>query len=450
MTLDLQEAARAMAAEEARPGAVSGWSVDTRTQQAGDVYFALRGNQDGHAFVARALEVGAAAVVVDTASGVTADGKALRVADTLQALQDLGAWARRKWGGTVIGVTGSAGKTTTKDAIANLLEERGPVGRTVGNLNNHIGVPLSILRLPDEARMAVLEMGMNHAGEIRKLAAIARPEIGVVTNVGYAHVEFFDSIDGIAAAKRELIESLPRDGVAVLNADDARVRAFRQVHPGRSVTFGFSEDADVRGEAAEPSGAGTRFRALGVDFETGLAGTHAVMNLLAALAVARVLEIPPERLRERVAGFAVGAMRGGRFVHNGITVWNDCYNSNPEAARRMIDVLGETAAARRIAVLGEMLELGRAAPALHAEVGRYAAGHGVDLLIGVRGHARETVDAAAAAGIGAAEFFEDPAEAGEFLRETARAGDAVLFKGSRGVRMERALERFQAEAPAKA
>jgi len=450
MTLDLQEVARAMAAAgEAAARPVTGWSVDTRTQQPGDVYFALRGaNRDGHDFVPRALEQGAAAVVVEATRGAGEDCRALRVADTLVALEDLGAWARRKWGGTVIGVTGSAGKTTTKDAIAHLLEVRGPVGRTVGNLNNHIGVPLSILRLPDAVRMAVLEMGMNHAGEIRALAGMARPEIGVVTNVGYAHVEFFDSIEGIAAAKRELVESLPRDGVAVLNADDARVRGFRDAHPGRTVTFGFSEDADVRAEGAAASGAGTRFRALGVDFETGLAGTHAVMNLLAALAVARVLEIRPEELREPVATFAVDSMRGGRTVHNGIVVWNDCYNSNPEAAQRMIDVLGQTRAARRIAVLGEMLELGHASEALHHQLGAYAARHGVDVLIGVRGQARLMVDRAAAEGVRVARLFDDPVDAGEFVRGLAQPGDAVLFKGSRGVRMERALERFQAEAPA--
>jgi len=447
MTLDLQEVARAMAAAgEAAARPVAGWSVDTRTQRAGDVYFALRGaNRDGHDFVPQALERGAAAVVVEAARCAGPDGKTLRVVDTLVALDELGAWARRKWGGMVIGVTGSAGKTTTKDAIAHLLEVRGPVGRTVGNLNNHIGVPLSILRLPDAARTAVLEMGMNHAGEIRALARMAQPEIGVVTNVGYAHVEFFDSIEGIAAAKRELVESLPRDGVAVLNADDARVRGFRDAHPGRSVTFGFSLDADVRAEGVSASGAGTRFRALGVDFETTLAGTHAVMNLLAALAVARVLEIPPESMRERVASFTVDSMRGGRSVHNGIVVWNDCYNSNPEAAQRMIDVLGQTHAARRIAVLGEMLELGHAAETLHRQVGVYAARHGVDVLIGVRGQARLMVEAAAAEGVRAARFFEDPDEAGEFVRGLAHAGDAVLFKGSRGVRMERALERFQAE-----
>jgi UDP-N-acetylmuramoyl-tripeptide--D-alanyl-D-alanine ligase len=415
----------------------SGWSVDTRTQNAGDVYFALRGEHfDGHDFVAAALEKGAAAVVVDEGSGAAGE---FVVGDTLQALQDLAAWARREWGGQVVGVTGSAGKTTTKDAIAHLLAAEMPVGRTVGNFNNHVGVPLSILRLPDDCRAGVLEMGMNHAGEIRRLAAIARPEVGVVTNVGYAHVEFFESIEGVADAKRELIEGLPRDGVAVLNGDDPRVLRFREAHPGRSVTFGFSECADVRAEDVALSAEGTRFRALGVDFETGMTGRHAVMNLLAAIAVARVFEIAPERLREPVRTFAVGKMRGERLEHRGITVWNDCYNSNPEAAQAMIDVLHETPAKRRIAVLGEMLELGHASADLHRQVGRYAAAHGVDALIGVRGDARHMVEEFPRE---RGWFFDDPAEAGNFARAMARSGDAILFKGSRGVRVEKALERF--------
>lgn len=443
MTLDLQDFAHAIGAVGKPPsGPVSGWSVDTRTQNAGDVYFALKGpNFDGHAFVGAALERGASAVVVDGSLPAAAPTRLLTVGDTLRALQEGGAWARRQWSGTVVGVTGSAGKTTTKDAIADLLSVEMPTGRTIGNLNNHVGVPLSILRLPDGCRAAVLEMGMNHAGEIRDLAAIARPEIGVVTNVGYAHVEFFENgIDGVAAAKRELIETLPRSGVAVLNGDDARVRAFREVHPGRSITFGFSDCAEVRAENLSEDPEGTRFQALGVEFETRMVGRHAVMNLLAALAVARVFEIAPERLRDAVREFTAGKMRGERLERDGVVIWNDCYNSNPEAAQSMIDVLHETPAARRIAILGEMLELGRASDDLHRQVGRYAAEHGVDYLIGVRGHARAMVEAAA--GMVNAQFFDDPAEAGAVARSLARPGDAVLFKGSRGVRIERALETF--------
>jgi UDP-N-acetylmuramoyl-tripeptide--D-alanyl-D-alanine ligase len=369
------------------------------------------------------------------------------VADTLRALQNAGSWARRRWGGTVVGVTGSAGKTTTKDAIAHLLRIELETGKTIGNFNNGVGVPLSILRLPDECRVAVLEMGMNHAGEIRELAGIARPDIGVVTNVGYAHVEFLGSLDGIAGAKRELIDELPAGGVAVLNADDARVRALRETHPGRSVTFGFAEDADVRAEAFDESAAGlTRFRASGVSFETALVGRHGVMNLLAAMAVARVFDIAPERLRDAVRSFSAGRMRGERCQCRGVEIWNDCYNSNPEAAEAMIDALRAAPARRRFAVLGEMLELGPVSEELHRRLGRYAAQHGVDFLIGVSGLASAMVDEAVRAGTPpeAARFFEDASEAGEFLRAEARPGDAVLFKGSRGVRVERALERFMA------
>ncbi len=281
---------------------------------------------------------------------------------------------------------------------------------------------------------------MNHAGEIRDLAAIAKPRIGVVTNVGYAHVEFFGSIEGVAAAKRELIEALPRDGVAVLNADDPRVARFGDGHPGRTVTFGFDEGADVRAEWMETTARGARFRALGIDFETGLTGRHAVSNLLAAIAVAREFGIAPQRLREPVRSFTVGKMRGERLQHNGIIIWNDCYNANPEAMESMIDVLSETAATRRIALMGEMLELGEASDALHRQVGRYAAQHGIDLVIGVHGSARALVDAAG----GGARFFEDAAAAGDFVRSIAQPGDAILFKGSRSVHIEQALERVLA------
>lgn len=423
-------------------GSASGWSVDTRTQNAGDVYFALRGpNHDGHDYVAAALNGGASAAVVERGSG---DAREMVVPDSLKALQELAAWARRDWGGTVVGVTGSAGKTTTKDAIAHLLSTGLAVGRTIGNLNNHVGVPLSILRLPDDCRVGVLEMGMNHAGEIRELACIAAPDIGVVSNVGYAHVENFESIDGVAAAKRELIEGLKPGGTAVLNADDERVIRFREVHRGPVVTYGFNAGADVRAEAAEYLPDGLRFRVAGMEFESSLTGRHAVMNFLAALAVARVFGIGPERLREAVRSFSVGKMRGERIERDGMVIWNDCYNSNPEAAQSMIDVLAGAPARRRIAVLGEMLELGHAADALHRRVGEYAAKHGVDVLIGVRGNARGMVEAAVSAGMpaSAAHFFADPGDAGAFAREVARAGDALLFKGSRGVKVERALERF--------
>lgn len=446
MNMEISTVARVLELPPLEPAPVSGWSIDSRTLQPGDLFFALRGpNHDGHHHVAEALERGAAGAVVERTQ-VDA-GRLLVVPDTLQALQQLAAWARATWGGQVIGVTGSAGKTTTKDAIAHLLAAELPVGKTVGNFNNHVGVPLSVLRLPDAARVAVLEIGMNHAGEIRQLAGIARPEIGVVTNVGYAHVEFFDSIEGVAAAKRELIESLPPSGAAVLNADDPRVSRFGDAFGGRVVRFGLSEPADVRGEILGSGAGATRFRAAGIDFETTLSGRHNVLNLLAAIAVARLFDIPPERLRDAVRSFSAGKMRCERLERGGVIIWNDCYNSNPEAVRGMLDVLGSTPARRRIAVLGEMLELGRSAEPLHRGAGRYAVERGVDVLIGIRGAARFMADEAVKAGLsgGAAHFFDDPETAGEFLRQLAREGDAILFKGSRGVQVEKALERFMAE-----
>jgi UDP-N-acetylmuramoyl-tripeptide--D-alanyl-D-alanine ligase len=444
MTLEWDDVARVMGAATAAraPGKqISGWSIDSRTLAPGDLFVALRGeNHDGHDYVNAALEKGAAGAVVERD---LESPSLLIVEDTLAALQKLAGWARCRWAGRVVAVTGSAGKTTTKDVIAQLVAVEVAAGKTIGNLNNHVGLPLSILRLPDESRVAVLEMGMNHAGEIRALARIARPDVGVVTNVGYAHVEAFGSVEAVARAKRELIEELPADGVAVLNADDPLVSAFREVHRGRVVTFGLSENADVRAEDVELGVETVRFRCGGVRFESPLVGRHGVSNVLAGLAVAQVFEIPPERLRDAVRSLSPGKMRGERLEHNGVVIWSDSYNSNPEAARAMIDVLRSTPARRRVAALGEMLELGPSTEPLHRDIGRYVAAQGIDVLVGIRGAARFMVEEAVRAGLseGAAYFFEDPGQAGDFLSGMLREGDAVLFKGSRGVKVERALER---------
>ena len=422
---------------------ISGWSIDSRTTQRGDCFFALRGDRDGHDYVAKAFERGAAVAVVEhDVPGAT--GPLLQVGDTLDALTKLGAAARTQWGGTVIGVTGSAGKTSTKDAVAELVGTAFPTGRTIGNLNNHLGVPLSILRLPAESKVAVLEMGMNHADEIRGLARVARPSIGVITNAGWAHAENFpDGIDGVAKAKRELIEELPADGVAVLNTDDPRVRDFAKVHAGRSILYGFAEDAEVRAESVELSEAGAKFRTLGVEFESPLAGRHGVSNVLAAISAARALGIDAASLREAVRALRPGHMRGERLERNGVTLINDCYNANPEAMRSMLELLAGIPARRRIAVLGEMLELGREAETLHRGIGKFAAEQGIYAVIGIRGAARFTVDEAVKAGtsVSAAYFFSTPEEAGDFIRDFVQPGDAVLFKGSRGVQVEKALDR---------
>jgi UDP-N-acetylmuramoyl-tripeptide--D-alanyl-D-alanine ligase len=449
MKLPFDQIAAAIGAGAPRAGVwISGWSVDSRTCSAGDLFFALRGpNHDGHRFVAGALGRGAAGAVVEYA--VEGSGNLLVVPDTQAALEGAACWARGRFGGHVVAVTGSAGKTTTKEIIARLLGAHLRAGKTEGNLNNHVGLPLSILRLPEDAEAAVLEIGMNHPGEIRRLASIARPDIGVVTNVGFAHAEFFGSIDEVAAAKRELIESLPAGGVAVLNYDDERVRGFAAAHPGRSVTFGLSPEADIHPDQFELGAGGVRFRLAGADFESCLAGRHNLSNILAGIAVAGVFGIAPGSLADAVRELAPEKMRGERFTHDGITVFNDCYNSNPEAACSMVDVLRATPARRRIAVLGEMLELGQWSEPLHREVGRSIARCGIDVLVGIRGAARQMVDEAVRSGLSAvaAFFFEEPAAAGVLARSLAREQDAVLFKGSRGTHVEEALDAFLRTGP---
>jgi UDP-N-acetylmuramoyl-tripeptide--D-alanyl-D-alanine ligase len=437
MKFPLREIGRVLGVPVESDALVTGWSVDSRTLEPGDLFFALRGpNHDGAEYVQAAFDRGAVAAVGD-AGFFTRTAQVRR--PVLLALEQLATWARSTWGGDVVGVTGSAGKTSTKDVIAQLLGSKLSVGKTTGNFNNEVGLPLSILRLPNEARVAVLEIGMNHAGEIRHLCTIARPRIGVVTNVGYAHIEMFDSIDGIALAKRELVECLPEDGIAVLNNDDPYVRNFGEVHRGPVMRFGMSEGSDVRARDVEFRADGTRFRVCGTTFETPLQGRHAVLNVLAGIAVAQIYGIAPADLVDIVAALKPGKMRGERLTHNGITILDDCYNSNPDAARAMLDVLRDTPAERRIAVLGEMLELGRWSESLHREVGRYAVETGVNVLVGIRGEAKSMV----AAAVGPATyFFEDPSAAGDHLRGLARPGDAILFKGSRGTHVERALERF--------
>jgi UDP-N-acetylmuramoyl-tripeptide--D-alanyl-D-alanine ligase len=443
MEIELRDVARWLGLSIEARGMVTGWSIDSRTVAPGDLFFALRGpNHDGHDHIEDALRKGALAAVAE--HRVETHGLVLRVEDTLDAMQRVARAAREMWAGSVVGVTGSAGKTTTKDVIAEMLATQMKTAKTVGNFNNHVGVPLSLLRLDEDAKVAVIEMGMNHAGEIRDLAAIAKPDHGVVTNVGYAHMEAFESIEGIAAAKRELIDALPANGTAILNADDPRVKAMGAER--KALLYGLSQEAQVRGEDVEETEEGVKFRVGATRFSTALRGRHSILNILAGLAAAQVYGIAPSRLVDAVQAIRPGKMRGERFTHRGILIYNDCYNSNPDAVRAMLDVLRDAPARRRIAVLGEMLELGRWAERLHHDEGAYAVAAGVDVLVGVQGAAREAVEAARLAGLNAgnALFFEGAEEAGRAVRAIVRPGDAILFKGSRGVHVERALEEFLA------
>ncbi len=344
-------------------------------------------------------------------------------------------------------VTGSGGKTTVKEAAAAMLSAKFRTAKTEGNLNNELGVPLTLLAVDEEAEAAVVEMGMNHAGEIRTLARIAEPNVGLVTNVSAAHVGAFDSVDGVALAKRELIEELGPSGTAILNADDSRVKGFVEVHAGPSVSYGVDSEADFQAVDIQttPSG-GSRFRLrhggvdMGFEFETELPGRHNVSNLTGAAAAAMSMGVEMELLPDAVRSIGPGKHRGETLEFGDITVIDDCYNSNPAAVRAMLAELASRPARRRIAVLGEMRELGEMSEALHRETGEAAAAAGVDVLVAVGQDAKWIAEAAQGTEVS---WFGDAAGAGKALVGLLQPGDVVLLKGSRGVRLEDALTKIK-------
>jgi UDP-N-acetylmuramoyl-tripeptide--D-alanyl-D-alanine ligase len=426
-----------------------GYSIDSRTLNAGDLFIAIAGERfDGHQYVHAALEKGAVGAIVAAEKKVAGDPlRLLQVEDTVKALQLLGAAARRLWGKPLLAVTGSAGKTTTKEILAHILSTRFRVMKSTGNLNNHIGLPLQLLKLEAEHDLAVVEMGMNHAGEIRALGALAHHDLAVVTTVAPVHLEFFESLAAIARAKYEIIETLHSGGVAVLNADDEYVCQFGRDFKGKVVTFGIKRAADVSARNVKLNGAeGSTFDliagSVGEPVTFPLVGEHNIYNALAAAAAAMERGLTPSQAAVALSSIAPPDKRGQVLNIGGATIINDCYNSNPRALAAMIDTLASMKAQRRILVVGEMLELGPTAEALHRESGKHAAEKKIDLVIGVRGMARAVAEAACGAGT-QAQFVETPEQAGEWLAQNLRPGDAVLLKASRGVKLERALEMLQ-------
>jgi UDP-N-acetylmuramoyl-tripeptide--D-alanyl-D-alanine ligase len=433
-----------------------GYSIDSRTVGPGQLFFAVKGERlDGHDFVEQALEKGAVAAVVreDQLGRYPITARLLAVEDTLVALQTLATAVRKLWGKPLIGVTGSAGKTTTKEAIAHVLSTRFRVLKSEGNFNNHFGLPLMLLKLEPEYDVAVIEMGMSHVGEIRALAKIARPEIGVVTNVAPVHLEFFDSLAGIARAKYELIESLPTSGTAVLNADDEFVSQFGRDFKGKVVMYGTRATADVRAEKIRSKGTqGAEFDVvIGSVQEHAalpLVGEHNVLNALAAVAVGLERGLTPAEAIGALATLSPADKRGQVLQVGNITVINDCYNSNPKALEAMVDALASMPGKRRIVVAGEMLELGPAGEEMHRLAGEHVAEKKIDALLGVRGLAQAMVEGARRAGT-RAEFVAAPEEAGEWLARETRDGDVVLLKASRGVKLEKTLEVWKARRDGK-
>lgn len=434
---------------------VTGFSIDTRTLASGDLFFAIVAARDGHDFVGAAFKRRAAGIVVSRPIVAPADHESfvIEVAETSRALQDLARFVRTASGATVVAITGSAGKTTTKDAIAAFVSARYRVVKNQGNLNNYLGLPLSLLELRHGADVAVMELGMNHAGEIRTLVNVATPEVRVWTNVGEAHIGHFGSADAIADAKAEILESASASTVLVANADDPRVMARVPSFRGRRITFGVEHPADVRALDVEDLGLeGSRARLVTSQGERGLhvplLGRGHLSNVLAATAVALELRVDLDEIVARAATLQPSARRGVvRRMPSGVTVIDDSYNSSPSALKAALDVLSRTWAARRIAVVGEMLELGDLATELHEDCGRVAAGSGLLRLVTVGGDAAWALGrAAVAAGMpaGAVSHFATSDEAATALASQVVPGDVVLVKGSRGTRTDVVVDRLTA------
>ncbi len=445
---------------EAPERIAQGYSIDSRAVSAGELFFAIRGrNLDGHDFVAMAIERGAVGAVVEWGFFDLAP-RALSpalvpVRSPADALQRLALAVRRKWGRRLVAITGSVGKTTTKEMLAAILARRYAVHKSAGNLNNDFGLPLTLLGLEPSHEVAVVELAMSAPGEIARLTRIAAPDVGVVTSVAPVHLQFFDSVNSIAKAKRELIDNLTASSVAVLNHDDTRVNRFKEGFGGRVVTFGFERGAMFRAtEVRTPREAVIEFRVKGEgldeQFHLPIPGRHNAQNALAAIAAASLFEIPPPDLREALAHYQTLHQRS-EIVHlsGGITLLNDSYNSNPLAMEKMLETLAAwPGAKRRIVVAGEMLELGATSPELHKKVGRKCVESSVDWLLAVQGDARFFLDGARERGLpdNRGLFFQTAIEAGEHCAKMIQSGDLVLIKGSRGVHLEIAAELLRSRA----
>ncbi len=454
---------------------VKSFSIDSRQVSAGEVFFALSQPDyqnncfngefaDSHEYVPAAFEKGAVAAVVrpDRYAEHRAilekyQDRLIFVDDAISAFQNLAHGVYLEWNQPVIAITGSAGKTTAKELTAHVLEFSGrKVLRNIKNYNNGLGLPITVLNLAkdDSYEVAVLEMGMSTPNnEIARLCRITPPTVAVELNVLPVHVEHLGSIENVAKAKAELIEGLKPDGTAILNADDFRVHAMRDLHEGKTITFGIAEKADVAASEIEMKRFGETKFTLNLpsdkaEVKFALSGKHNVLNALAAAAVGFSFGMAAQEIADALASVETPSQRG-EVLHfkDGFTLINDSYNSNPAALLGMVETLidGGHRAKRKIVVAGEMLELGADEKRIHAETGEKLAHSGIDFLIGVRGLAEELVKSAAQNNQIATKFFNSSDEAGEFLANEIKSGDLILIKGSRGVRTEKVIEKLSAK-----
>ncbi len=434
---------------EAAAAVPTGCSIDTRTLEAGDLFFALEGERsDGHRYVGRALASGASgAVVASRVEGLDASFAQIVVDSPLAALGRLAVHVRGLVDIPVIAVTGSNGKTTTKEMTAAVLSTSLRVCKNPGNYNNRIGVPLTVLGLVEDDEVLITELGSNHAGEIRDLASMVRPDVGVITNVGPAHIGLFGSIEKIVEEKTDLLRVLPPSGRGVVNADSPAVLQMAKEVGVDMVTFGIESDCDWRATGIEVTDApGTVFTVNGVRVTLGVPGVHNVYNALASIAVGALFEVDPAEAARALATFEPVRVHIRR--RGGVTLIDDTYNANPDSVGAALGVLRDLPAGRRVFVMGEMLELGDQSAGLHRDVGSRVLEAGVDFFFGVGGMAWEAVDAAREAGMKEdhADFFADREAACAFLGRFIKPGDAVLVKGSRATGMEAVSRYIQGEA----
>ena len=429
--------------------------IDTRRLPRGSLFVAVPGAHfDGHDFLGDAHAAGAAAALVKRGAKVPEGLPSLEVDDTVHALGDIASWWRGRFMVPCVAITGSNGKSTTKEMAAAIMETTGPILKTEGNFNNLIGLPLTVFRWSDEHRSAVLEMGMNAPGEIRRLADIARPDVGLITNVTAAHLEKLHTVEAVARAKGELFEAMGDHGVAVVNAEDRWVREMASLHSGRKISFGMQNDCDVKFLHMETTG----LEGMDLALEAGgeehrvklpVPGSHNVMNAMAAVGIGMDLGMDAGESIARLAEFHPMSMRFEQLqLANGVRVVNDSYNANPESMRAAFRTAGAAKRSGRfIAALGDMLELGEQSAELHRLTGEDAVNMGVGELFVMGDFALRVADGAKGAGLAESSIHvcEDAEQLCREVEDEMKSGDVLLVKGSRGMRMERLVDYLKQE-----
>lgn len=427
---------------------VSRMQSDSRKVRSGDLFVALKGAKaDGHDFAETAINHGAVAALVSRP--ISEKLPSIEVEDTLRAYGEIAAGYRQMTGVKVVGITGSVGKTTTKEMTASVLEAVYHTAKTEGNHNNNLGLPMTIMDMPENTEVAVLEMGMNHSGEMEYLSDIARPDLAIITNIGTMHIEHLGTREGILQAKLEIMRGMPEDGAGVFNGDEPLLWNIRAIGKHKKYYYGIENHAcDVTATDIVELDDGVRFvvHGFGQQFElfVPMLGRHAVYNALAATTVGLLLGVKAEKIQARFSSFHNTGMRQKIYVKNGVTIIEDCYNAGPESTEAALDVLaGIKTDGRRIAVLGDMLELGNRSAAEHYRIGRLAVGK-ADLLLTYGEHSVRTLTGAITGGMNPknTDHFDTHEDMAHMLKMRVSEGDVVLFKGSRGMRMEKVLQLF--------